>query len=49
MATTSALEAAIVEHDTIPFNGTEYIEFLVGNALQSFVFYLAAFGFQLVG
>jgi 4-hydroxyphenylpyruvate dioxygenase len=36
-------------HDTFPINGTDYIEFWVGNARQSAVFYRAAFGFELVG
>ncbi len=49
MATTSAPEAAIGTHDTFPINGTDYIEFFVGNARQSSVFYRASFGFKLVG
>src|ERR1039458_4412848 len=36
-------------HDTFPINGTDYIEFWVGNARQSAVYYRAAFGFELVG
>ncbi|HEX7918423.1 MAG TPA: VOC family protein, partial [Gemmatimonadales bacterium] len=36
-------------HDTFPINGTDYIEFYVGNAKQSALYYRAAFGFQLVG
>ena len=36
-------------HDTFPINGTDYIEFWVGNAKQSAHYYRAAFGFQLVG
>ena len=35
-------------HDTFPINGTDYIEFYVGNAKQASVYYRAAFGFQLV-
>src|SRR6478609_6711333 len=35
-------------HDVFPINGTDYIEFWVGNAKQSALFYQAAFGFQLV-
>jgi 4-hydroxyphenylpyruvate dioxygenase len=35
--------------DTFPINGTDYIEFWVGNAKQSQLFYRAAFGFRLVG
>ncbi|MBX9929587.1 MAG: 4-hydroxyphenylpyruvate dioxygenase [Gemmatimonadaceae bacterium] len=36
-------------HDTFPINGTDYVEFWVGNAKQSALYYRAAFGFQLVG
>src|SRR6185369_12439615 len=32
-----------------PINGTDYVEFYVGNAKQSSLFYQAAFGFQLSG
>lgn len=49
MATTSAPEAAAGAHDTFPINGTDFIEFYVGNARQSSMFYRAAFGFTLVG
>jgi 4-hydroxyphenylpyruvate dioxygenase len=35
--------------DTFPINGTDYIEFWVGNAKQSQLYYRAAFGFRLVG
>jgi 4-hydroxyphenylpyruvate dioxygenase len=48
MATTSAPEADIGTHDTFPINGTDYIEFFVGNARQSSMFYRAAFGFRLL-
>ncbi len=34
--------------DTFPINGTDFIEFYVGNAKQSALFYQAAFGFKLV-
>jgi 4-hydroxyphenylpyruvate dioxygenase len=34
-------------HDTFPINGTDYIEFYVGNAKQAAHFYQAAFGFQI--
>ena len=49
MATTieSAPAAALVT-DTFPINGTDYIEFYVGNARQAAHFYSAAVGFQLV-
>jgi 4-hydroxyphenylpyruvate dioxygenase len=49
MATTASPEAAAGTHDTFPINGTDYIEFYVGNAKQSSTFYRAAFGFRLVG
>jgi 4-hydroxyphenylpyruvate dioxygenase len=35
--------------DTFPINGTDYVEFYVGNAKQSSVFYRATFGFELIG
>jgi 4-hydroxyphenylpyruvate dioxygenase len=34
--------------DTFPINGTDYIEFYVGNAKQASHYYRTAFGFQLV-
>ena len=34
--------------DTFPINGTDHLEFYVGNAKQSALFYQAAMGFQLV-
>jgi 4-hydroxyphenylpyruvate dioxygenase len=34
--------------DTFPINGTDYIEFYVGNAKQASMYYQAAFGFELV-
>jgi len=50
MATTiqTAPNAAPAQ-DTFPINGTDYIEFYVGNAKQAAHYYRAAFGFQLVG
>ncbi|HKG91483.1 MAG TPA: 4-hydroxyphenylpyruvate dioxygenase [Gemmatimonadaceae bacterium] len=42
--TTPVPEAA---QDTFPINGTDYIEFWVGNAKQAAHFYRSAFGFQL--
>ncbi len=36
-------------HDAFPINGTDYVEFWVGNAKQSAHYYRAAFGFALVG
>lgn len=35
-------------HDTFPINGTDYIEFYVGNAKQSSLFYQHVLGFQLL-
>ena len=34
-------------HDTFPINGTDFIEFYVGDAKQAAHFYQSAFGFQL--
>jgi 4-hydroxyphenylpyruvate dioxygenase len=47
MATATAPLPATAQ-DTFPINGTDYIEFWVGNAKQSAHFYMAAFGFRLV-
>ena len=44
--TTPAAEQA---HDTFPINGTDYVEFWVGNAKQTSLYYRAAFGFELAG
>ena len=46
---TRTLEVAAEAHDTFPINGTDYVEFWVGNAKQAAHFYRSAFGFQLVG
>jgi 4-hydroxyphenylpyruvate dioxygenase len=45
--TTQALPEA--HTDTFPINGTDYIEFWVGNAKQSALYYRSAFGFSLAG
>ena len=34
------------EHDFLPLQGTDYVEFYVGNAKQAAHFYKTAFGFQ---
>jgi len=38
-----------VADDFLPINGTDYVEFYVGNAKQAAYYYAAAFGFQIVG
>jgi 4-hydroxyphenylpyruvate dioxygenase len=48
MATETLPEAEPI-HDTFPINGTDYIEFYVGNAKQAAHFYQSAFGFQVIG
>ncbi len=45
---TQTLPAPAKPHDTFPINGTDYIEFYVGNAKQASLYYRAAFGFKLV-
>src|SRR5215207_10288296 len=42
-------ESSAAPRDVFPINGTDYIEFYVGNARQGALYYRAAFGFQLVG
>jgi hypothetical protein len=37
----------VMEEDFLPLNGTDHIEFYVGNARQSAHYYQHAFGFQL--
>ncbi|HYV96012.1 MAG TPA: 4-hydroxyphenylpyruvate dioxygenase [Gemmatimonadaceae bacterium] len=46
---TSTRPATTVEKDAFPINGTDYIEFWVGNAKQASIFYRATFGFELIG
>ena len=43
---TQTQPVAAVEKDFLPINGTDYIEFYVGNAKQSAHFYRSAFGFK---
>ena len=45
---TGMLDVAAPAQDTFPINGTDYIEFYVGNARQAALYYRAALGFQLV-
>jgi 4-hydroxyphenylpyruvate dioxygenase len=44
--TQDAPEAAV---DFLPINGTDYVEFYVGNAKQAAHYYQSAFGFQIIG
>ena len=41
-------ETPVTPTDFLPLNGTDYVEFYVGNARQSAYFYRAAFGMKLV-
>jgi 4-hydroxyphenylpyruvate dioxygenase len=45
---TNAMAASAASTDTFPINGTDFIEFYVGNAKQASHYYRTAFGFQLV-
>jgi 4-hydroxyphenylpyruvate dioxygenase len=45
---TSTAQATQPVTDTFPINGTDYVEFYVGNAKQASHYYRSAFGFQLV-
>ena len=46
---TNVLAASAAATDTFPINGTDFVEFYVGNAKQASHYYRTAFGFQLVG
>ena len=46
---TATLPNATGTHDVFPINGTDYVEFHVGNAKQAAHYYQTAFGFQLAG
>jgi 4-hydroxyphenylpyruvate dioxygenase len=48
MATRTKPAPTTAPVDVFPINGTDYIEFYVGNAKQASHYYRAAFGFQLV-
>ena len=37
------------KEDFLPINGTDYIEYYVGNAKQAAYYYQSAFGFQIIG
>jgi 4-hydroxyphenylpyruvate dioxygenase len=41
-------EQVSTQRDTFPINGTDYVEFYVGNAKQSAIYYQATFGFNLI-
>ncbi len=41
-------QATPAEKDFLPLNGTDYVEFYVGNARQAAHFYRTAFGFRLI-
>ena len=43
-----AANSRVMETDFLPLNGTDYVEFYVGNARQSAYYYRAAFGMKLV-
>lgn len=43
---TQALDSTATQEDFLPLNGTDYVEFYVGNAKQAAHFYKTAFGFQ---
>jgi 4-hydroxyphenylpyruvate dioxygenase len=47
-ATLSESARAAIAHDFLPINGTDHIEFYVGNAKQAAYFYRTAFGFSLI-
>lgn len=49
MATSVLSSAQSQTADPFPINGTDYVEFWVGNAKQSSHYYRTAFGFQLAG
>lgn len=44
--TTSTNPTAIATTDFLPLEGTDYVEFYVGNAKQAAHYYMSAFGFQ---
>jgi 4-hydroxyphenylpyruvate dioxygenase len=44
---TETLKKSVNTEDAFPINGTDYVEFYVGNAKQSAIFYQCAFGFEL--
>lgn len=45
-STDASMAAPATTQDFLPLNGTDYIEFYVGNAKQAALYYKTAFGFQ---
>lgn len=45
---TATMPSPVEAHDTFPINGTDYIEFYVGNAKQASLFYQHVLGFELL-
>ncbi|MCO6461161.1 MAG: 4-hydroxyphenylpyruvate dioxygenase [Saprospiraceae bacterium] len=45
---TQIKESKETQKDLLPLNGTDYVEFYVGNAKQASMYFMAAFGFKLV-
>src|ERR1700709_2964706 len=43
---TQTIEEPTKTYDFLPLNGTDYVEFYVGNAKQAAFYYKTAFGFQ---
>ncbi|MCC7126747.1 MAG: 4-hydroxyphenylpyruvate dioxygenase [Acidobacteria bacterium] len=48
MSTSTLLSETAQAHDAFPINGTDFVEFYVGNARQAAHYYQTAFGFELV-
>jgi 4-hydroxyphenylpyruvate dioxygenase len=46
MSTSATDKKNIVQKDFLPLEGTDYVEFYVGNAKQAAHYYMSAFGFQ---
>src|SRR3954464_857009 len=43
---TATKQSVTTDQDFLPLQGTDYVEFYVGNARQAAHFYISAFGFQ---
>ena len=46
MSLNPSASAPMIQEDFLPLNGTDHLEFYVGNAKQAAYFYKTAFGFQ---